>query len=232
MIAEQLLRRLLNEARLRRWKSSLSPDCYLDPSVQVVGARNVRIGPGSQIGEQTWINVNYSEHDEARISLGRKSMVGRRNIISSAAKIEIGDYFMSASDCIVIGSNHVYEDPTRPYASTGNEKDGVITIGPNCWMGGYSAIIGAVSVGRGSIIGAHSNVLTSVPPFSIVGGNPGRILRRYSFVQKRWVKSEEFSEEDVAAMPDDKTYLAMLDEAGAELVLPRRASGTIQGGRP
>jgi acetyltransferase-like isoleucine patch superfamily enzyme len=50
-------------------------------------------------------------------------------------------------------------------------------IGRNCFIGGRSLILPGVEIGDGCVVGAGSVVTKSVPPGSIVAGNPARILR-------------------------------------------------------
>jgi serine acetyltransferase len=50
-------------------------------------------------------------------------------------------------------------------------------IGKNCFIGSYSIIMPGVRVGDESVVGSGSVVTVDVPPHSIVGGNPAKILR-------------------------------------------------------
>ncbi len=50
-------------------------------------------------------------------------------------------------------------------------------VGENCFIGGRSLIMPGVEIGDESIVGAGSIVTKSVPPRSIVAGNPARVLR-------------------------------------------------------
>jgi len=50
-------------------------------------------------------------------------------------------------------------------------------IGENCFIGGRSMILPGVEIGDGSVVGAGSVVTKSVPPGSVVAGNPAKVLR-------------------------------------------------------
>jgi acetyltransferase-like isoleucine patch superfamily enzyme len=50
-------------------------------------------------------------------------------------------------------------------------------VGRNCFIGGRSLLLPGIEVGDGSVVGAGSVVTRSVPPGSVVAGNPARIIR-------------------------------------------------------
>ncbi|MDP9677296.1 acetyltransferase-like isoleucine patch superfamily enzyme [Paenibacillus jamilae] len=54
---------------------------------------------------------------------------------------------------------------------------GNVTIGDDVWIGNNVMILSGVTIGVGAVIGAGSIVTKDVPPYSIVGGNPARIIR-------------------------------------------------------
>lgn len=56
-------------------------------------------------------------------------------------------------------------------------QDRPVHIGRRCFIGGRATLLPGVSVGDESIVGAGAVVFEDVPPRSIVGGNPARVLR-------------------------------------------------------
>lgn len=55
-----------------------------------------------------------------------------------------------------------------------------VHIGDKVWIGFGASILKGVTVGEGAVIGANSVVTRDVPPFSIVAGNPARVVRTLS----------------------------------------------------
>jgi virginiamycin A acetyltransferase len=110
-------------------------------------------------------------------------------------KLIIGKFCMIASDVIFImnGANHLTEAVTSyPFAIFGNgwqeamkgkayPTKGDTIIGNDVWIGYRATIMAGVKVGDGAIIAANSVVTKDVEPYSIVGGNPAReIKKRFS----------------------------------------------------
>lgn len=52
-----------------------------------------------------------------------------------------------------------------------------IVIGPSAWVAGWSIVLPGVTVGEGAVVGAGSVVTKDVEPWSVVGGNPARVIK-------------------------------------------------------
>lgn len=107
-------------------------------------------------------------------------------------KLIIGKFCMIASDVTFImnGANHLMESvSTYPFEIFGNgwEKamegksyptKGDTIIGNDVWIGYNATIMPGVTVGDGAIIATNATVTKDVAPYSIVGGNPARELKK------------------------------------------------------
>ena len=76
---------------------------------------------------------------------------------------------------MIITQNHNFEGEAIPYDNTYVKKS--ITIGDFVWFGNRVLVVGNVNIGEGAIIAAGAVVTKDVPPLSIVGGNPAKILK-------------------------------------------------------
>jgi hypothetical protein len=101
--------------------------------------------------------------------------------------VTIGDFFRDAGwidptpcgdltigDYVVLGEGAriIRHGPTRPF-----EHDR-ITIGDFCYIGDGARILLGAEIGKGCIVGTLAVVAGTVPPYSIVAGNPARVIRK------------------------------------------------------
>jgi acetyltransferase-like isoleucine patch superfamily enzyme len=110
----------------------------------------------------------------------------------------IGAFCSIASNVIIQSYDHNFHRPTSYFISTlfFNEHSndtiskGDIIIEDDVWIGSNSVILGGVKIGRGTVIGAGSIVTKNIPPYSIVVGNPARVIKQ-RFNIKQIEKLEE-----------------------------------------
>lgn len=191
---------------VRRW--NLPKGTYIDPSAQILGWSNLQIGQNSVVSERCWLNVNHRGKDVKSLIVGDHCFMGRDNQVSVAGEISFGDYLLTAPGCRFLSATHLYDDPTSPYISTGVTLDDRIRIGANCFFGSASMVVGNVVIGHGSVVGAGAVVCQDIPPFSLVIGNPGRVVKRYCFLRSQWIRSADIGSDPV--FPDEASYLKML----------------------
>ena len=63
-----------------------------------------------------------------------------------------------------------------------------MTIADDVWIGGNVVILAGISIGEHAVIGAGSVVTKDVPPYSVVVGNPAKIVKKYDFNLNVWIK--------------------------------------------
>ncbi|CAM3887198.1 sugar O-acetyltransferase [Alkalicoccus chagannorensis] len=108
--------------------------------------------------------------------------------------MHVGDHFFANFDCtfldvaeIRIGDNcmlgpgvHLYT-ASHPLGAeernSGSEFAIPITIGDNVWIGGAAVINPGVMIGTGAVVASGAVVTKEVPPNTVVGGNPARVLK-------------------------------------------------------
>lgn len=226
---KQFLSILLSKIKLFFYKKDIGKNTYIDKSVHVTGWKNISIGSNTGISENTWINVNERIGDKKHIIIGNNCYIGRRNFFSSGLLIKISDYFMSGIECKFMGSDHLFENPFFPYISTGTTTEKKIIIETNVWLGAGVTIIGYLTIGRGSIIGAGSLVNKDIPPFSIAVGNPCKVIKRYDFSVDKWVKKDEYNLNSDTLMPTEEEYIKKLKQNCPKVSVPFVACGKSKG---
>jgi maltose O-acetyltransferase len=111
------------------------------------------------------------------IEIGDYSGIGINATLDGTGGIVIGNDVMFGSDVVILTANHKHDDITRPIRLQGAESAPVI-IEDDVWIGMRVIILPGVRIGRSSVIGAGAVVTKDVPPFSIVAGNPAKVVRK------------------------------------------------------
>ena len=110
------------------------------------------------------------------LHFGRNSLVGVGSVVIGPCVIE--DDVLLAQQVIVSALNHNFEDVTRPIrVQHVNTKP--VRICDGAWIGAHAIILPGVTVGRNSVVAAGSVVTRDVPDFSVVVGNPARVVRQH-----------------------------------------------------
>lgn len=129
-------------------------------------------------------NVLFDPRDTftyERIHVGDDVFIGPGAFFSATeTHIRIGNKVMFGPRVTLLGGNHNAGVIGR-YMFDVKEKrprdDEPIVIEDDTWIGACATILKGVTVGRGAIVGAGSLVTKNVPPYTIVVGNPARVVR-------------------------------------------------------
>jgi acetyltransferase-like isoleucine patch superfamily enzyme len=149
-------------------------------SGQVSLGKNIRIRDHSEVRGNVRIEDNVYIHENVLIrsieliTIGNGTTINRNTCI--LFKVRIGQNCSIAPNVIIVGSNHIYKDPAKTIKEQGTEIKGII-IDDDVWIGANATILDGVTIGKGSIIAAGAVVNKDIPPYSVAGGVPVRILK-------------------------------------------------------
>jgi virginiamycin A acetyltransferase len=163
------------------------PDAiYPNPAIpSVCFIKNVITRPTIKVGDYTYYDDNESPADFEKHVTHHYDFIGDDLIIGKFCALGKGIEF------IMNGANHRMNSVTTyPFNIFGNgwEKatpnldelplKGDTIIGNDVWFGQNVTVMPGVHIGDGSIIAANSTVTSDIPPYSVAGGNPCRLIKK------------------------------------------------------
>jgi len=156
----------------------LAEGAYLDEGVYLHACPGgIEVGESTLVMHHAELHVyNFRDLPHAGIRIGREGLVGEFCVIRGPGGVAIGDRVYLSPGVHIYSSNHVFEDPDTCFIDQGVTAEGVV-IEDECWIGARAVIVDGVTVGRRSVVAAGAVVTEDVPPHSLVGGVPARVLR-------------------------------------------------------
>jgi len=172
-----------------------SSSCSETKNISIVVRNPVKDKKFIKIGENSLVNGNFIfELQSGSVTIGDRTFTGGGSFYC-IDEIIIGNDVMFSWGCTVIDNNshsHIWserksdvldwkkgieENKIGGYKDWSKVKRGKIVIKDKVWIGFNSIILKGVTIGEGAIIGAGSVVTKDVPKWTIVGGNPAKIIR-------------------------------------------------------
>lgn len=138
---------------------------------ETASLNNSQLGDGVKVGRRTTIFGSPRNV----LTIGAGTCIGHHSILNGyAAQLSIGERCSIGSFC------HFIVD-TGPTASEGMLKkfpiiEAAISIGNDCLIGHGTMVIAGVTIGNGVFVHPKSFVNTDIPPYSIVGGCPAKVI--------------------------------------------------------
>jgi virginiamycin A acetyltransferase len=111
------------------------------------------------------------------ITIGKNVYINSGTVIYSGNGVDIADNVLIGPNCSLVPVNHHFQDKNTPIRLQGfAPSKGGIRIEEDVWLGAGVVVLDGSNIGKGSIIGANSLVSGDILPFSIVVGNPCKII--------------------------------------------------------
>lgn len=139
-------------------------------------ARNVRFYQGFHIRAPQLIRID--DH----VTIGPKCLLdGRRGL-------HICHHAVIAYDAIIWTLNHDYND--SHFSTKGRE----VEIGPYAWICSRSVILPGINIGEGAVVASGAVVTKDVPPYTVVGGVPAKVIgkREQKNYQYGYIRENDF----------------------------------------
>lgn len=150
----------------------LERGAIIEGPIEVATQGNISVGENTRI--RRWCCLRpYGGY----IKIGKNCTLNSFSHISGNGGVEIGDNVLIATQCVIISANHNFSDCSLPISQQG-ETTGKITIEDDCWLGAGVKILAGVTVHTGCVIGAGSVVTHDIPPYSVVVGVPGKVIKK------------------------------------------------------
>lgn len=178
-----------NEARPRMWVSWFVNPLFhnkLEGSkirsstrMDVLPFNRFELGKRSIIESFTTINNGVGD-----VTIGDNTLVGISNVI--IGPVTIGNNVITAQHVVMSGLNHEYSDPTVPIKNQ-KIKTAQIIVEDDCWIAANVTITAGTTIGKHSVVAGGAVVTKDVPPYSVVAGNPARVIKQYDFEIGEWI---------------------------------------------
>ena len=188
---KQLAHKLMvpkNQAKPRKWVSwFVNPFVHTKLSgaticksvrLDVLPNRKFHLGKNSTIEDFSVVNNGVGD-----VYIGDRTRIGLGNTIIGPVMIE--DDVIFAQNVVLSGLNHAYQDIETPIHKQPISTAQII-VKSGAWIAANSVITAGVTIGKNSVVAAGSVVTKNVPDYSVVAGNPARLIKQYNSETKTW----------------------------------------------
>ncbi len=128
---------------------------------------------GKEVDESFLLIPPFYTAGGSEIRVGHNVFVNQNCTFYDLGGLDIGDDVMIGPNVSIITAGHPLDPAQRRAVTIGKP----IVIGRNVWIAAGATIIGGVTIGENSVVAAGSVVTRDVPPNTLAGGNPARVIR-------------------------------------------------------
>ena len=161
-----------------------SNNCIFLGKVYLKDPHRISLGDNNSFGDNLYLTAwsKFSRNlNPALITIGSHCDFGAFNHITATNEIIIGNNCLTGKWVTISDNNHgatSLEDLQLPPLRRKVVSKGPVIIGNNVWIGDKATILGGVIIGDGAVVAANSVVTKDVPAYSVVAGNPARVIKK------------------------------------------------------
>ena len=157
----------------------------------------MHLGNFITIHKDVWLHAHPARGERIgpALIIEDKCFIGRRSHLSAKNRICIGRGVMLSASVLIEDHHHAYTDVSMPICEQEPTEGGRIRIGEGSWIGQNAVIFcekGELTLGRNCVVAANAVVTRSAPAYSVLSGNPARIVKQYDTAKGVWVLGSAF----------------------------------------
>ena len=141
------------------------------------------------IGKQCLVYGTIYAMDDGKISIGDHTCIFENSFVGSVCSIKIGKCVIVSNHVKIYDNNNHPTDPSDRHNMCvngffgeawlwGNAEKAPVIIEDDVWIGEHVSVLKGVTIGKGSVVATRSVVTKDVPPYSVVAGNPARVVKQ------------------------------------------------------
>lgn len=187
MPMDNLITRIVNRVYsiclFRRLKACGKKVMFRFRARTLTGLEYVSVGSKTAFGKRlcltAWDSYQGKSYNPL-IEIGQDCHFGDDNHITSCNCIKIGDNLLTGRNVLITDNSHgVFENEQLEIAPIERPlfSKGKVIVGNNVWLGSNVCVMPGVTIGDGAVVAANSVVTKDVPPKTMVGGVPARIIK-------------------------------------------------------
>lgn len=154
-----------------------------NPKCVSVG-QSVKIGKGAVIAP---LGKYSGKSYPSRIVIGNRVSIGAMDRIAAMQEVIIEDDVLFAAFVHITDHSHEFKNVGMPISHQGVYSKGPVRIKRGAWLAFGCHILSGVTIGEYSVVAANSVVTKDVPAYTVVAGNPARIVKYYDFSTNSWI---------------------------------------------
>jgi acetyltransferase-like isoleucine patch superfamily enzyme len=175
----------------RRYFASIGARSVIYQPMLIVHPEHIHLGAGVCIRKGARLETVPGHAAEApQLVIGNNVNIEQNVHLVCGSRIIIGDNVSITGGVAIVDVSHPYQDvdDARKVGDRIACRGNYVEIGDDVFIGYGAIILPNVRIGKKSVVGAYAVVNADVPPYSVVAGNPAKVVRQYCFESKSWVR--------------------------------------------
>ena len=174
----------------RPHSNRLGTDTYLMPGFRCSAPERMTIGQRVLVGRDAHFQVLTGYLDQRfdpKLRIGDDAYIGANCEIVCMSGVSIGAGVTISDHVYINDASHSLDPRNGLFMDRDLVSKGPVILGPGCFIGYGATILSGVTLGEHAVVGARAVVTKPVPPYSMVVGNPARVIARFDLNVGAWI---------------------------------------------